>query len=589
MSAAGLATMRVLLAVCCVAVWAWGTVVFTAGGAAAHAGIVSTNPANRALLPEPPSELVLRFNEPVGIDLGGVRVIGPGGARIDTGKVGGDADPTRVTVPLEGPETEGTHLVSWRVVSADGHPVVGAFVYSVGAETGTPSAGPEDLTVGQNPTTTVALGLSRFLGFAAMCVLIGSVVFIGWLWPEGADRGFVRTMVGWAWAGAFLSSAATLLLYGPFSAGLGPEAALRLPVLASAVSTPTGEALLVRTGALLLAGILLTLIGIRTARGRLPRRWQAPLLLSALVLALLAWSRAGHAGAAGSWYTVNMAVHFAAAGVWLGGLALLTAGLRPAGDPDADTDAAELAAPLERWSKLTAVSVAVITVTGVLSAVREVEVWDALWSTTYGFLLAFKVALVALMLLLGNAGRLWIRRRSRARAAAVTSDGGEDGEDDQDDQDDEDPVDAARRDVAALRYNTGAEAVIAAMVLVVTTVLVETLPAKDAFAPVYSEVQRVGPVNVQTDFEPARVGPNVIHIYVTDEVGRPVDVAELSGRLRLPEEELGPLPLETRRVAPGHYQVEDLVVPVRGHWTLDLSVRTSDVQENTSRQTIRVR
>lgn len=96
-------------------------------------------------------------------------------------------------------------------------------------------------------------------------------------------------------------------------------------------------------------------------------------------------------------------------------------------------------------------------------------------------------------------------------------------------------------------------------------------------------------MNVQTDFEPARTGMNVIHIYVTDETGRPVDVPEISGRLRLPDEDVGPLALEARKVSPGHFQVEDLVVPLKGKWLLDLNVRMSDVEELTSTQTIRVR
>src|SRR3546814_16848039 len=35
----------------------------------------------------------------------------------------------------------GTHLISWRVASLDGHPVGGTFVFSIGAPTQPPAAG----------------------------------------------------------------------------------------------------------------------------------------------------------------------------------------------------------------------------------------------------------------------------------------------------------------------------------------------------------------------------------------------------------------------------------------------------------------
>lgn len=95
--------------------------------AAAHAYLVDSDPAAEAVLPAAPERVTLEFSEPVRLVPDGIRVLGPDGQRVDR-----EAPEVRdgvVTVPLPGDVPQGTFLVSYRVISADGHPVSGALTY----------------------------------------------------------------------------------------------------------------------------------------------------------------------------------------------------------------------------------------------------------------------------------------------------------------------------------------------------------------------------------------------------------------------------------------------------------------------------
>src|SRR4051812_30487407 len=93
----------------------------------AHASLVRAEPADGSVLAQPPPTLRLTFNEPVSPLV--IRLIAPSGEVISPTAVAENAILT-VTPPRLG---QGTYLLSWRVVSADGHPVGGSLVFSVGA------------------------------------------------------------------------------------------------------------------------------------------------------------------------------------------------------------------------------------------------------------------------------------------------------------------------------------------------------------------------------------------------------------------------------------------------------------------------
>ncbi|MFD0636712.1 copper resistance protein CopC [Catenulispora yoronensis] len=109
-----------------------------APGAFAHATVVTTSPTDGQLLASTPHQVSVTFDEPVELQFGALRVFAPNGTRVDTGSPdhpAGHAD--QVAVGLEAASAPGTYTVAWRVVSADSHPVQGAFTFSVGAASAT--------------------------------------------------------------------------------------------------------------------------------------------------------------------------------------------------------------------------------------------------------------------------------------------------------------------------------------------------------------------------------------------------------------------------------------------------------------------
>ncbi|WP_324276410.1 copper resistance CopC family protein [Blastococcus brunescens] len=116
------------LLVALVAVWLGS--VATAAPAAAHATLVSTDPGEGARLDAVPSEVTLEFSEGVSLGAGYARVLGADGERVDTGAAA--VDGRVLTIPLRADLPDDGYLVTYRVVSADSHPISGAYSFVVG-------------------------------------------------------------------------------------------------------------------------------------------------------------------------------------------------------------------------------------------------------------------------------------------------------------------------------------------------------------------------------------------------------------------------------------------------------------------------
>ena len=98
-------------------------------GASAHAGVVSTDPMDGARLPASPSTVSVTFNEPVTLAPGGLRVVRPDGSLAD---VGDELDTgTTVSQAIE-PLPDGWYVMTWAIVSEDGHVVHGSTTFAVG-------------------------------------------------------------------------------------------------------------------------------------------------------------------------------------------------------------------------------------------------------------------------------------------------------------------------------------------------------------------------------------------------------------------------------------------------------------------------
>ena len=107
------------------------TVVFAPGAAMAHSNAVQVDPKDGATLETLPAEATVTFNEPP--KTADMVLSSPDG-EVHVLKTRVDGSAVIATLPSNGPR--GTYGLSYRVVSADGHPVAGttAFVVTAGPE-----------------------------------------------------------------------------------------------------------------------------------------------------------------------------------------------------------------------------------------------------------------------------------------------------------------------------------------------------------------------------------------------------------------------------------------------------------------------
>jgi len=110
--------------------------VASAGPAAAHAVLLSTQPASGATLAAAPRSVALTFDEAPQKQFSTIHVTGPDGQRHDSGSVQlTGAAGAVATQQLTGTGLPGRYVVDWRVVSDDGHPVSGQFTFTVSRTT----------------------------------------------------------------------------------------------------------------------------------------------------------------------------------------------------------------------------------------------------------------------------------------------------------------------------------------------------------------------------------------------------------------------------------------------------------------------
>ncbi|MDX3117493.1 copper resistance protein CopC [Streptomyces scabiei] len=383
------------------------------GPASAHAALRGADPVDGSVVKTAPRSITLAFTESVGLLDDSFRVFGPDNQRLRTGDpehADGRADTARVTLP--GGLGTGTFTVAWRVVSADSHPIAGAFTFSVGKPSAVPPVLPS--TSVEDPATSGLFNIGRYVAYLAAALLIGTAVFVAVCGPPDVRplRGLL--LAGW-WALAG-STVFLLLLRAPYETGAGPADALDPAGLTRTLGTRPGLALVTRLALLAAVAVLLRRQRglVRERDGERPSR---PALLTGAALAVgltLTWASAEHASA-GIQVPAAMAssvLHLLAMAAWLGGLTALLTLLHRASVPSH---------VVNRFSRLAALSVTVLVVTGVYQSWRGLGSVSALTGTTYGRVLLAKLAAVALLLLAGAWSRRTVHGAARTTPTATTA------------------------------------------------------------------------------------------------------------------------------------------------------------------------
>src|SRR3954447_18687657 len=338
--------------------------------ASAHATLLATNPARGARLERAPARVELRFDESVEVAFGSLKVFDPQGNAVRTGAVSGRRALVAVTLPAG--LKDGTYTATFRVISADGHPVSGGFVFSVG------NAGPASKSVdallaggGTARSTNSAFAVVRAIQFGAIALGRGALPFLllCWLpglravaggdaaWRAASDAFAFRTqrMIVAACLAGLLSGLAALVLQGAVGLGSTFWIAARPEVVDEVLGTRFGTAWGLASLAWALALVAMAI------QRPLPSRRVLALALPLIALAFLP-AIGGHAGVQ-SPVPLRLGVnvlHVLAMSAWLGGIAVLVLALRGATSGLQAADRARLVTEVAgRFSTLAGVAIAV--------------------------------------------------------------------------------------------------------------------------------------------------------------------------------------------------------------------------------------
>jgi copper transport protein len=527
--------------------------VVRAGPASAHATVVGSSPADGARLAAAPRIVSITFDEPVGLGgIGYLHVVTGSGRRVDTGGAfhpGGDG--RRIATNLLPGLGNGAYLASFRVISADTHPVAGAvqFVVGHGAFAIVPAA---RSTV--DHLTSALFDVLRWLSFAGLAGL-GGLWLIVTVWPAGRSDGRARRIVWAGWLLAAVGTVGGLLLQGPYTADDGPAAIARSSLLRATLRSDYGHVLAARL--VLLAVVALVLWPVLRAGRRSPSRATASLDWSIWPLGgLIAYTYAavGHAETTQPrWLSIPIdMVHVLAMAGWVGGLALLLGAVLPRRRPD------ELRLVLPAFSRVAFGCAVLIAASGAYLAWHGIGTVDAI-TTSYGLLVIAKIVLFGFLVAVGNLSRVAI-----ARQISATSDQPE----------------LVRRGVVV-------ETALAAAVLAVTAVLVAEPRGPEALAiaaqrPVTAGAPLGGGRAVYLTIDPRRHGSVVATVAVSG--GPPT--RSVSGTAALPGRQLGPIPLRLARIGPRLYGANGVLLPVSGDWQFTIVVSTSKFDATTTAVTI---
>ncbi|MFG3364337.1 copper resistance CopC/CopD family protein [Streptomyces sp. NPDC048156] len=398
-----------------------GALLAGAAPVSAHAALTGSDPKQGAVVEQAPTRVSLTFSEEVAMSAGSVRVLDPAGKRVDTGRTT-DLGGTTYGVPLHSGLPDGTFTVAYQVVSADSHPVSGAFTFSIGAPSKTTAVLP-DQTAGGGVVGGL-YGVARYLSYGGFILTVGGAAFVLACWPRGAGVRPVQRVVVGGWITLTGATLAMLLMRGSYTGSGTVGDIFDLSLLGQVLQTKSGAALVSRLLLLAAAALFIAvLFGAYEKRTDPKEKKDLTFGLAiggAVVAAGLAatWAMAEHASTgiqAGLAMPVDV-LHLLAVSAWLGGLTTLLVALYRA--PSIEASA------VRRFSRVAFCSVCTLAATGLYQSWRQVGSWSALTGTRYGQLLLLKIGLVAVLVGVAWISRKWTGRLSEGlapEAAASTA------------------------------------------------------------------------------------------------------------------------------------------------------------------------
>ncbi len=505
----------------------------------AHAVLLGSNPAADQVLDVAPEEIVLNFNENVGpifirvLDLSGSEVGNAGEWRVE----GND-----VFLPLGDTLTNGTYILTYRVISADTHPVGATFVFAVG-EPITDASAVATADSGSTAWTWV-VALNRLLLYGSVLLAAGSALLL--LLMSLSESSIAATVA--QGRGAAVVALVTYFLaigFGGAEMVLGGPGAL---FSAGAWSQAMGSTL-VPSAVIGIPGALILLYAYRAAAGA-PA---APLLLAGTALTLGGFLVTGHAATAPPvWLmAVMVGVHLVCAAFWF-------AALRPLGLATRSASIQEAGTLMVQFSNRAVWTVAALFVSGAVISFVQVETLANVFSTDYGVRLALKIILFLVVLGIAAMNKIKLTPKLEAGDAAGAA--------------------SLRRSIA-IEYGV--------MVLILVAAVSLTLPSPPRAMMAMADAAGAGDdtvvvtgtsrgYTVSLEISPAKPGNNMVMFSFTDADGNAVEMQRVDTSWSLPAAGLEGIDRQAEKMGPDmfHLMTSDLILP--GEWQVRLGAYIDD-------------
>ena len=241
--------------------WTMAALISLTAMAMAHASLSATSPVDGAVVETAPRSFSLTFSEPVSPLA--LKLIRPDGKSAELRNV--ELRDRTLEIVAPGDLGGGTHVITWRVVSADGHPIAGSVLFSVGEPSAAaPATGEEvDWTVRLGLwLTRIALYVGLFLGvggvFARAILLPGVRSGSRVIWAA-LGIGLVGAVLGLGFQGLDALGATVHRIADPLIWSTGFGTSQGYTVVAALLAFLTGALALLTTGRLFAGAAVLGL------------------------------------------------------------------------------------------------------------------------------------------------------------------------------------------------------------------------------------------------------------------------------------------------------------------------------------------
>ncbi|MFZ9303679.1 MAG: copper resistance CopC/CopD family protein [Steroidobacteraceae bacterium] len=522
----------------------------------AHAVLLDSSPKPGEMLMQSPSEVVANFNEGVGpiffkvLDVKGQPVGDPGEIRLDG---------TKMILPLRATLPNGTYVLTYRVISADTHPVGATFGFSIGEPMKTVDATAD---AGSRSIWSLAVAVNRWVLYAGMLWVAGTALFLLLLGIEGSLREDARQKARWA---SVLTALSYVLAVGFGGADMqlgGVDALWKAATWRSGLdSTLASSAVLgLIAMALLYAGFV---AGEQRRHG---------VLIAGATLAIGSFLVTGHAATAPpAWLMAPVVgVHLLATAFWIGAF-------RPLLLSTGQLSAADSGALMQRFSNFAVPAVIVVLISGTAISLKQLGSPAKLFDNDYGTVLLTKIILV--LVIIGIAAYNKINLTPRLIANDVAG-------------------------VSKIRRTITLELMLYVIVLAAASALTVTTPPRALVATgeagaaeakmammsgglVKRTLENDAGYSAEIELSPAKVGENMLMVTVKDPAGVIVqDATALEVTVALETAGISEVRLKAEAVGNGmwHVMIGETLIP--GDWALTIDGYLTDYDKTSFSTTV---